>query len=68
MGESAFCSDNIEQGKLSRLRLDERKKLLEPHLQTAYDFVRAHIEWIGSAVWLGVLLLISKLSPSAGND
>jgi len=53
---------------VSRLRLDKRKKVLEPHLQTAYDFVRAHIEWVGSAIWLGVLLLISKFSPSAGSD
>jgi hypothetical protein len=42
--------------------------VLEPHLQTAYDFVRAHIEWVGSAIWLEVLLLVSRLSSSADND
>jgi L-lactate dehydrogenase complex protein LldG len=53
---------------VTSLRLDKRKKVLEPHLQTAYDFVRAHIEWVGSAIWLEVLLLVSRLSSSADND
>lgn len=28
---------------VTKLRLDRHKKGLGPHLQTAYDFVRAHI-------------------------
>ena len=46
---------------VTRLRLDRSEKALEPHLQTAYDFVRAHVGWIGSAIQLEVLLLISRL-------
>jgi L-lactate dehydrogenase complex protein LldG len=44
---------------VTKLRLENRRKILEPHLQTAYDFVQAHIEWVGSAIWLEVLLLLS---------
>jgi len=53
---------------ITSLRLEKHKKVLEPNLQTAYDFVRAHIEWVGSAMWLGMLLLVSRLSSSADND
>jgi len=53
---------------VTKLRLGKRKKMLEAHLQTAYDFVQAHIEWVGSAMWLGMLLLVSRLSSSADND
>lgn len=53
---------------VTRLRLEKRKKVLGPHLQTAYDFVRAHIAWVGSAMWLEVLLLVSRLASSTDND
>ena len=53
---------------VNKLRLEKHTKVLEPHLQTAYDFVRAHIEWLGNAVKLEVLLLIARLlRPSAGD-
>ena len=50
------------------LRSEKSNKILEPHLQTAYDFVRAHIEWMGNTLWLGIMLLVSKLSPSVDKD
>jgi hypothetical protein len=53
---------------VTSLRLEKRKRILEPDLQTAYDFLRAHIEWAGSAIWLEVLLLVLRLLPSADND
>jgi L-lactate utilization protein LutB len=53
---------------VTKLRLERRGKILEPHLQTVYDFLRAHVEWVGSALWLEVLLIALKLSPKADND
>ena len=53
---------------ITSLRLEKRKKVLEPNLQTAYDFVRAHVEWVGSAIWLEVLLLVSRLASSPDGD
>jgi L-lactate utilization protein LutB len=53
---------------VTKLRLERQSKILEPHLQTAYDFIRAHVEWIGSALRLEMLLLALKLSPKADND
>jgi len=53
---------------VTSLRLEKRKRILEPNLQTAYDFLRAHIEWAGSAIWLEMLLLVLRLLPSADND
>jgi L-lactate dehydrogenase complex protein LldG len=44
---------------VEKLRLENRRKILEPHLQTAYDFMRAHIEWVGNAIWNEALLLLS---------
>ncbi|HEX76448.1 MAG TPA: lactate utilization protein [Dehalococcoidia bacterium] len=52
---------------VNRLRLESRKKVLEPHLATACDFVSSHVKWIGSAIWLEALLLISKLLQSPDN-
>jgi L-lactate utilization protein LutB len=46
---------------VSKLRLESRQHVLEPHLQTAYDFVKAHVKWMGDAVRLEVLLLVSRL-------
>jgi hypothetical protein len=46
---------------VNKLRLEKRAKVLEPHLQTAYDFVRAHIEWVGNAIKLETLLLLARL-------
>jgi L-lactate utilization protein LutB len=46
---------------VNKLRLEKRTRVLEPHLQTAYDFVLAHIEWVGNAVKLEVLSLIARL-------
>ena len=63
------CPVNIDiPSMVTGLRSDKINKVLEPHLQTAYDFVRAHIEWVGSAIWLGMVLLVSRLSPSADKD
>jgi L-lactate dehydrogenase complex protein LldG len=50
-----------------RLRLANRNKILEPHLQTAYDFLCAHLEWVGSALWLEMLLFALKLSLKKDN-
>jgi len=44
---------------VTKLRLENRRKILEPHLQTAYDFLRAHIEWVDNAIWNEALLLLS---------
>ncbi|MGB8707472.1 MAG: LUD domain-containing protein [Dehalococcoidia bacterium] len=44
---------------VTKLRLENRRKILEPHLQTAYDFLRAHIEWVGNVIWNEALLLLS---------
>jgi L-lactate utilization protein LutB len=51
-----------------KLRLENRNKILAPHLQNAFDFLHAHTEWIGSALWLEMLLLALKLSPKEDND
>ena len=53
---------------VTRLRLENRKRMLEPHLKTAYDFVSSHVKWIGNALRLEALLLISKLARSPDND
>jgi L-lactate dehydrogenase complex protein LldG len=53
---------------INKLRLEKRTKVLEPHLQTAYDFVRAHIEWVGSAIHLEALLLIARLLRLSAGD
>ena len=44
---------------VTKLRLEGYSKILEPHLQTAYDFIRAHIEWVGNVIWSEALLLFS---------
>ena len=44
---------------VTKLLLENRRKILEPHLQTAYDFLRAHIEWVGNVIWNEALLLLS---------
>jgi iron-sulfur cluster protein len=67
------CQQNCPVGidipsMITKLRLDKRRKLMEPHLQIAYDFMRAHIEWIGSALRLEMLLLSLKLSPKRDNS
>lgn len=51
-----------------KLRLERHKRRMEPHLQEGYDFVRAHVEWIGSALHLEMLLLALRLSPKTDND
>jgi iron-sulfur cluster protein len=53
---------------VTKLRLGRQSKILEPHLQTAYDFMRAHIEWVGSAIWLEMMLLLSILPPPSDDD
>ena len=53
---------------ISKLRLEKRTKVLEPHLRTAYDFVRAHIAWVGSAIQLEALLLIARLLRLSAGD
>jgi L-lactate dehydrogenase complex protein LldG len=44
-----------------KLRLEKHDKVLDPHLQTAYDFVAAHIEWVGTALWIEAATVVSKL-------
>ena len=44
---------------VTKLRLERQSRILEPHLQAAYDFVRAHIEWVGNVIWNEALLLLS---------
>jgi L-lactate utilization protein LutB len=51
-----------------KLRLANGNKILEPHLQTTYDFLRAHMEWIGSALSLEMQLLFSKLLSRTDSD
>jgi hypothetical protein len=53
---------------INKLRLEKDTKVLEPHLQTAYDFVRAHIEWVGSAIQLEAVLLIARLLRLSAGD
>jgi iron-sulfur cluster protein len=53
---------------VNKLRLEKRTRLLEPRLQTAYDFVIAHIEWVSSAVKLEVLLLTARLLRLSSSD
>ena len=67
------CQQNCPLGidtpsMVNRLRIQSRKRMLEPHLATAYDFVSSHVKWVGNAVQLEVLLLISKLLQSPSND
>ncbi|HEX7364441.1 MAG TPA: LUD domain-containing protein [Dehalococcoidia bacterium] len=50
-----------------KLRLKKYKRR-EAHIQTAYDFLRAHIEWIGSAAGLEMLLLALKFSAKQDSD
>lgn len=53
---------------LKKLRLEYHKKLSQPQLATAYDFADSHIRWLGNAIWLEVLFLISKMVKlSRGN-
>ena len=53
---------------INRLRLERRERILEPHVATACDFVDAHIKWIGSAMRLEALLLISKVLRLQDSD
>jgi L-lactate utilization protein LutB len=53
---------------VTKLRLGRNGKILEPHIQTAYDFLRAHVEWIGTAIHLEMLLLAIKLSSKADGN
>jgi len=53
---------------VNKLRLERRTEALEPHLQTAYDFIRAHIEWVGSAIKLETLLLLARLLRLSAGD
>ena len=67
------CQQNCPLGidtpsMVTKLRLQGRKGVLEPHLATAYDFVSSHVKWAGNAIWLEALLLISKLLQSPDSD
>jgi len=54
------CPLNIDiPSMVTKLRLENRRKILGPHLQTAYDFLHAHIEWVGNVIWNEALLLLS---------
>ena len=53
---------------VNKLRLESHKRVLEPHLATACDFVTSHVKWIGNAIRLESLLLISKLLQSQDNN
>ena len=46
---------------IQRLRLKYHDKLVQPQLATAYDFINSHLKWLGKAIWLEVLFLISKM-------
>jgi len=45
-----------------KLRLEKHNRLREPRLAATYDFLRAHMEWIGSALSLEMRLFGLKLS------
>ena len=67
------CQQNCPLGidtpsMVNKLRLQRRKRVLEPHLSVAYDFVSSHVRWIGSAIELGALLGISKLLQPRHDD
>jgi len=53
---------------ITRLRLHSRERVMESHLQIAYDFVNAHVKWLGSAIWLESLVLVSKLLQLPRDD
>ena len=46
---------------VNRLRLRQHKKLRQPHLAQAHDFLLAHIAWIKDAVKLETSLFLAKL-------
>jgi len=45
---------------IMKLRLEKRRHVRDPRLQVVLDFLHAHIEWVGSALRLEMLLLVSK--------
>jgi L-lactate dehydrogenase complex protein LldG len=53
---------------ITKLRLQSRERVLEPHLQIACDFVNAHVKWLGSAIWLESLMLVSRLLQAPRDD
>jgi len=53
---------------VNKLRLESRERVLERQLATAYDFLSAHLRWVGNAVWLQALILISELLQSPDSD
>jgi L-lactate utilization protein LutB len=62
------CPVNINiPSMIVKLRLEKYKRR-EKHIQTAYDFLRAHVEWIGSAADLERLLLALKFSKKQDSD
>ncbi len=46
---------------IQKLRLEYHKKLSLPQLAIPYDFINSHLKWLGRAIWLEVLFLISKM-------
>jgi len=46
---------------VSKLRLERHLKLRQPQLARAYDFVRAHIDWIDDALALEATWLLARL-------
>jgi len=46
---------------VSELRWQQHEKLREPYLAKAYDFVKAHIGWIGDAIKLEAAILLTRL-------
>ena len=53
---------------VNQLRLESHKMVSEPHLATACDFLSAHLKWVGNAVRLEALSLISRLLQSPNSD
>ena len=62
------CQKNCPVGidipsMIVKLRLEKHERALNPRLQTTYDFLAAHIEWIGTGLWIEALGLAQKLLP-----
>lgn len=60
------CYENCPLGidipaMIKKLRLEYHEKLSQPQLATAYDFAHSHVKWLGNAIWLEVLFLVSKI-------
>jgi len=67
------CQKNCPVGintpaMINQLRFQRRKKLRQPRLVLAYDFIRAHVDWIKDIVKLETALLLSGLMENDENE